>query len=188
MVYAFDRELERVWFPILEDHGFSSLQSSADEIDFDKAIDAIGNNNLMQPKRFAIRTRESQYSVNRLAEYKREFTIRYKGTSGEPVEWQKLFEMDLDILPDYFCYGWWKKGTNYITDYVILDVPTLQQLHKEGHLTYYEENKKIVNTRGTKTTGVAISLPELLRLPSSNNLVVYHSDNHPALIGIPIVR
>ena len=89
--------------------------------------------------------------------------------------------MSLDPLPDYFCYGWYIKRTKHITDYVILDVPTLQQLHREGHLTYYEENKKIANTRGTRTVGVYISLPELLRLPSGNNLIVYHSDNHPAL-------
>ena len=106
MVFAFDRELERdLWFPILEHHGFENLHSSADEIDFDNAIDAVGYNNLRQQKRFALRTRESQYSVDRLAEYKREFTIRYKGATDEPVEWQKLFEMDLDTLPDYFCYG-----------------------------------------------------------------------------------
>ena len=182
MVFAFDRELERdMWFPILEDHGFSNLHSSADKIDFDNAIDAVGHNNLMQPKRFALRTRESQYSVDRLAEYKREFTIRYKGATDEPVEWQKLFEMDLDTLPDYFCYGWWIKGTNHITDYVILDVPILQQLHKDGHLTRYEENNKIHNTRGTRTTMVVISLSQLLGLPSSDNLIVYHSHNHPAL-------
>ena len=182
MVFAFDRELERnLWFSILEHHGFSNLHSSADEIDFDYAIDAVGHNNLMQPKRFALRTRESQYSAYSLARYKREFTIRYEGASDEPVEWQKLFEMDLDTLPDYFCYGWWIKGTNYITDYVILDVPTLQQLHKLGHLTRYKENNKIVNTRGTRTTLVVISLSELLRLPSSNSLIVYHSNNHPAL-------
>ena len=183
MEYAFDRELERkLWFPVLEGHDFSRLQSSGDMIDFDNAIDALGYNYLMQVKLFALRIRdENEYSAYRLAQYKTEFTIRYAGRSREPVEWPKLFEMDLEILPDYFCYGWHKGGTEYITDYVILDVPTLQQLHKEGHLTYYEENKKIINTRGTRTTGVVISLPELLRLPSGNNLIVYHSENHPAL-------
>ena len=188
MVYAFDRELERdLWFPILEHHGFSNLHSSADEIDFDNAIDAVGHNNLRQPKRFALRTRESQYSGYNLERYKREFTIRYTGqTPGEPVEWQKLFEMDLDALPDYFCYGWWIKGTDHINDYVILDVPTLQQLHKEGHLTEYEEKNIIVNTRGTRTEARYIPLPELLRLPSATGLIVYHSDNHPALRGITL--
>ena len=183
MVFAFDRELERGWwFPILEHHGFSDLHSSPDKIDHDNAIDAVGYNHLRQEKLFALRTRESQYSDYNLARYKRQFTIRYTGqTPGEPVEWQKLFEMDLDTLPDYFCYGWWIKGTNYITDYVILDVPTLQQLHKDGHLTYYEENNIIVNTRGTRTEARYIPLPELLRLPSGRNLIVYHSDNHPAL-------
>ena len=182
MVYAFDRDLEREWFSILEYYGFSSLHSSADEIDHNNAIDAVGYNNLMQQKRFALRIRdESEYTVDQLGRFKREFSIRYEGSTDEPVEWQKLFEMDLDILPDYFCYGWWIKGTNHITDYVILDVPTLQQLHKDGHLTYYEKYKKIVNTRGTKTIGVYISLSELLRLPGSSNLIVYHSDNHPAL-------
>ena len=179
MVYAFDRDLEKEWFSILESHGFSGLHSSSDEIDHNNAIDAIGHNHLMEQKRFAIRIRESQYSAHRLAEYKREFSIRYKGSTDEPVEWQKLFEMDLDILPDYFCYGWYIKRTKQITDYVILDVPTLQQLHKGGHLTYYEINKKIANVRGTKTVGVYISLPELLKLPGSNNLIVYHSENHP---------
>ena len=182
MVFAFDRELEREWFSILESHGFSSLHSSTDEIDHNNAVDVVGYNNLVQQKRFAIRIREeNQYSVHNLARYKREFSIRYEGSTPEPVEWQKLFEMDLDPLPDYFCYGWYIKQKKQITDYVILDVPTLQQLHREEHLTYYEENKKILNTRGTRTVGVYISLPDLLRLPSGNNLIVYHSDNHPAL-------
>ena len=182
MVYAFDRDLEREWFSILEYHGFSNLHSSTDEIDHNNAIDVVGCNNLGQQKRFAIRIREeNQYSAHNLARYKREFSIRYEGSTTEPVEWQKLFEMDLDILPDYFCYGWYIKRTKNITDYVILDVPTLQQLHKDGHLTYYEENKKIANTRGTRTVGVYLSLPELLRLPSASDLIVYHSDNHPAL-------
>ena len=182
MEFAFGRELERdLWFPILEHHDFSDLHSSPDKIDHDNAIDAVGYNHLTEEKLFALRTRESQYSDYNLAKYKREFSIRYKGSTGEPVEWQKLFEMDLDTLPDYFCYGWWTKGTEYITDYVILDVPTLQQLHKEGHLAYSEENKQIRNRRGTLTIGVYISLPDLLRLPSGNNLIVHHSKNHPAL-------
>lgn len=183
MVYAFDRGLERGWwFPVLKTCGFSSLHSSPDSIDHDNAIDAVGYNNQMQEKRFALRTRDqSEYSIDRLAVYKREFSIRYKGSTDEPVEWQKLFEMDLNILPDYFCYGWLNRGIRRIDDYVILNIPTLQQLHKEGHLNYYEKNKQIANVRGTKTVGVYISLPELLKLPSSNNLIVYHSENHPAL-------
>ena len=182
MVFAFDRQLERdLWFPILEHHGFLDLHSSPDKIDHDNAIDAVGYNYLREEKLFALRTRESQYSDNNLAKYKREFSIRYKGSTDEPVEWRKLFEMDLDTLPDYFCYGWWIKGANHITDYVILDVPTLQQLHKDGHLTYYEKYKQIPNRRGTRTIGVYISLSELLRLPSANGLIVHHSDNHPAL-------
>ena len=187
MVYAFDRELEREWFSVLEHHDFSNLHSSADEIDHNNAIDAVGYNNRMQQKRFALRIRdESEYRVDQLGRFKREFSIRYKGSTDEPVEWQKLFEMDLDILPDYFCYGWYIKQTKHITDYVILDIPTLQQLHKEGHLTRYEEKNKIPNTRGTRTVGVYLSLPELLRLPSAKNLIVYHSDNHPALRGITL--
>ena len=182
MEYAFDRDLERGWFSILESHGFSSLHSSADEIDHYNAIDAVGYNHLRQEKLFALRIRdETEYTVNQLAIFKREFSIRYEGSTDEPVEWQKLFEMDLDILPDYFCYGWYIKRTKHITDYVILDVPTLQQLHKDGHLARYEEKNKIPNTRGTRTVGVYLSLPELLRLPSSNGLIVHHSDNHPAL-------
>ena len=182
MVYAFDRELEGEWFSILEHHDFSDLHPSADEIDHYNAIDAVGYNNLMQQKRFALRIRdETEYTVDQLKIFKREFSIRYKGSTDEPVEWQKLFEMDLDILPDYFCYGWYIKRTKRITDYVILDVPTLQQLHKEEHLTYYEKNKQIPNRRGTPTIGVYISLPELLRLPGGNNLIVHHSENHPAL-------
>lgn len=182
MEFAFDRDLEREWFSILESHGFSGLHSSADEIDHYNAIDAVGYNNLMEQKRFALRIRdEREYTVNQLERFKREFSIRYKGSTDEPVEWQKLFEMDLDILPDYFCYGWYIKQTKHITDYVILDIPTLQQLHKDGRLARYEENSKIPNTRGTRTIGVYISLTDLLRLPSGNNLIVYNSENHPAL-------
>ena len=183
MEYAFDRELEREWFSILEYHDFSNLHISADEIDHYNAIDVVGYNNLMQQKRFALRIRdEREYTVAQLERFKREFSIRYAGEKpSEPVEWQKLFEMDLDLLPDYFCYGWYIKRTKHITDYVILDVPTLQQLHKDGHLTYYEKSKQIPNTRGTKTIGVYISLSELLKLPGGNNLIVYHSENHPAL-------
>ena len=73
---------------------------------------------------------EDRYSDDDLAEYNCQFTIRYEGETTEPVEWQKFFEMDLDILPDYFCYGWLKRGTKRINDYAILDVPAFAVYEK----------------------------------------------------------
>ena len=182
LLATFDRDKERnLWFPILANHGFSRLETSADIIDHENAIDAVGYDNVGNQKLFALRVRdEGSYSDSRLARYKREFTIRYARPSGEPVEWQKLFEMNLDLLPDYFCYGWRKKSTNLIEDYVVLDVPTLQLLYKEGKLSRYEANKR-VNVNSRMSTLVFIPLPELLKMQSADNLIVYHSDNHPAL-------
>ena len=92
MEYAFDRDLEREWFSILESHDFSNLHPSADEIDHYHAIDAVGYDNRVQQKRFALRIRdEREYTVHQLERFKREFSIRYKGSTDEPVEWQKNF-------------------------------------------------------------------------------------------------
>ena len=181
LLATFDREKEKnLWFPILSSHGFSWLELSTDNADREKAIDTTGLDSEGTVKRFALRTRHERYSQRQLAKYKREFTIRYARPSGSPVEWQKLFEMDLDLLPDYFCYGWWNKTTNLISDYVILDVPTLQELFRQGYLERYRQNRK-QNVNSHRSTLVFIRISELINLPSGNTLIAYHSENHPAL-------
>ena len=74
MEYAFDRDLEKEWFSILESHDFSNLHTSADEIDHYHAIDVVGYDNRVQQKRFALRIRDEEgYTVNQLKIFKREF-------------------------------------------------------------------------------------------------------------------
>lgn len=61
-------------------------------------------------------------------------------------------------------------------------MPTLQHLHKQGKLNQDETNYQIPNTMNHEpSTMIRIPLPQLLTLPEAANLIVYHSDNHPAL-------
>ena len=138
-------------------------------------IDAAGYDSQGCFKRFALRSRSDKYYPSALARYKTEFTIRYARPSGNPVEWNKLFEME---LPVKLTYGWCENGC--IGDYVILDVPVLQLLHQQGHLERWVEYKRR-NMNGRASTLVPISIPTLMRLPDAEGLIVYHSDNHPAI-------
>lgn len=182
MLATFYREKEaNYWFPVLAKHGFTNLGFSPDIVDHENAIDAVGSVRGEQ-KLFALRTRdEGRYrDPNTLARYKRQFTIRYKRPSGVPVEWQKLFEMDLALKPDYFCYGWTKRGTRTLQDYLMLDVRALRNLHQQGKLRRYEKNNRIQNKmNGEPSTLIWIPVPELFA--EDANLIAYHSDNHPAL-------
>lgn len=183
MLATFGRDKEKdLWFPVLSRHGFTGLDLSADVIDHENAIDAVGYNAQGEQKLFALRSRDvGRYTPAQLARFKCEFTIRYARPTGEPVEWQKLFEMDLPLLPDYFVYGWCNQDRTAINDYVILDVPTLQQLYRDGHLDRYLGNMR-VNTDSRRSTLVFLSISELVQLPGGSQLVVYHSENHPAFV------
>ena len=182
MLATFSRDKERNWwFPVLSSHGFTGLDLSADVIDHENAIDAVGYDVQGEQKLFALRSRDvGRYTAYQLTQYKREFTIRYARPSGEPVEWQKLFELELPLVPDYFVYGWCNSNRTAIDDYVILDIPTLQQLYQEGHLQRYLANKRD-NIDSLRSTLVFLSISELVRLPSGIQLVAFHSENHPAL-------
>lgn len=184
MLANFDRGKERnLWFPVLAHHGFTGLDLSADVIDHENAIDAVGYNAQGEQKLFALRVRETRnYTYTQLARYKREFTIRYSRPSGVPVEWQKLFEIDMPLLPDYFVYGWCNTDNTVVDDYVILDVPVLQQLYRQRHLDRYTGNIR-TNVDRRRSQLVFIPIPNLIRLPGGNRLVAYHSENHPALVG-----
>lgn len=183
MLATFNREKEaKYWFPVLATHDFTDLGFSPDIVDHQNAIDAVGNDVLGEQKLFALRTRdEGRYPDYRtLARYKCQFTIRYARPTGVAVEWQKLFEMDLALKPDYFCYGWCPKNADHLSDYLVLDVSVLQNFHQQGKLSRYETNNRIRNRiNGEPSTLVWIPIPELLA--ENANLIVHHSDNHPVL-------
>ena len=177
MLADFDRNKEQLWFPILQRVGFTSLSVTTNVMDQENAIDASGVDTDGMGKYFALRIRdEGSYSERRLEQYKREFTIRYSRPTGVPVEWQKLFELNLDPFPDYFCYSWFNRDR--ITDYVVLDIRILKYFHREGYLQQYEINRRR-NINGLKSELVFIPLNELLKLPYADRLIVYHSENHP---------
>jgi hypothetical protein len=183
------RENERkLWFPVLEKLGFIGLESAPDEEDYKHVIDAMGYDAQWNYKYFALRTRSE---FNRkgepihpatLAKWKLQFTMRYARPTGNPVEWNKLFEKDLTLLPDYFVYGWRNQVTGNIHEYIILNVPTLQQLYRAENLNRFRGNQRI-NTDSRGSTLVYIPIPELLSLPGTSELIVYHSENHPRWRG-----
>lgn len=182
MLADFERtKEERLWFPILRHHGFSGLDLSPDVTDQENAIDAVGFDEYGAQKSFALRSRTiGRYTESALAQYKREFTIRYSRPSGVPVEWQKLFEMDMVVRPDYFCYGWCNRNNTAMDDYIVLDISVLRALYDAGHLNRYVANLR-TNVDRLRSTLVFISIPELITLPGGRNVVVYHSENHPGL-------
>ena len=182
MLATFGRRKEQnLWFPILSRHGFSHLSLSSDKTDQENAIDAVGFNKQHQRRLFALRSRTiEKYTDRALAQYKREFTIRYSRPSSVPVEWQKLFEMDMPITPHYFCYGWCNRGSSVIEDYVILDISILKQLYSEGHLDRYTTNLR-TNIDRLQSKLAIIPIQNLIDLPSGKNVVAFHSENHPGI-------
>ena len=76
MLATFGRDKEReLWFPVLSRHGFTRLDLSADVIDKENAIDAVGYDAEGARKLFALRSRDmSRYTASQLARFKREFT------------------------------------------------------------------------------------------------------------------
>lgn len=76
------------------------------------------------------------------------------------------------------AYGWVDEGS--IGDYVILNIPILQLLHQLGYLCKYITNSRR-NIDARQSILVPISIPELIEVSSYEGLIVYHSDNHPAL-------
>lgn len=71
---------------------------------------------------------------------------------------QKPFELNLQVFPDYFYYGWF--NCKHITDYVILDVRVLKYFHQQGHLQKYEANRR-KNTNGLRSELVYTLLHDL---------------------------
>lgn len=182
MLATFGRRKEQnLWFPILNSHSFYQLTLSSDETDRENAIDAVGFDSEYQRRFFALRSRTiGRYTDRALAQYKREFTIRYSRPSGIPVEWQKLFEMDIPVIPHYFCYGWCNRDNTAIEDYVILDISILKQLYDEGHLDRYTTNLR-TNIDHLQSKLAIIPIQNLVNLPSGKNVVAYHSEDHPGV-------
>ena len=184
------REYERIlWFPVLEKLGFTGLKSAPKHDDYKHVIDVIGYDPQGNLTHFATRSRSELKKKNNkmvpihpatLAKWKLQFTIRYARPTGNPVEWNKLFEMDVPLLPNYKAYGWRNKDTGVIHEYIILDVPTLQQLYREGHLNCYLDDK-MRNVDWRESEFIPIPIRDLTILPNTDGLIVYHSENHPAL-------
>ncbi|RKU32240.1 hypothetical protein C6499_03530 [Candidatus Poribacteria bacterium] len=180
MLADFDREKEHLWFPILQQIGFSSLGITGDGLDQKHAMDACGVDPDDVVKYFALRIRdEGSYSPYRLRQFKQEFTIRYSDPSDVPVEWQKLFEPNRRLFPDFFCYGWFNR--EHITDYVVLDVRILRYFHQQGYLQQYKANRRR-NINSLRSEFVFIPLRDLLQFPDADRLIVYHSENHPVFL------
>lgn len=182
MLADFGRTKERsLWFPILKRHGFTRLDLSDERIDHENAIDAIAYDSEGNQRLFALRSRvPGNYSAARLAEYKRQFTIRYSRPSGVPVEWQKLFELEMPVVPDYFAYGWCNANNSAIQDYVILNIPTLQTLYREGYLNDYLGNIR-TNIDARRSKFVYLPIYDLIQVAENRQLITYHSEGHPGL-------
>ena len=173
MLANFDREKEsRLWFPVLMQNGFTNLRLTSETDDLENVMDAIGHQATTGDVNFALRSRNDKG----ILQYKKEFTIGYRRPSGQPVEWQKLFEKNLPKSPDYFAYGWVQDDS--IKDYVILAVSVLKQLYNAGYLTPYADKFK---QSTNEFVFIPISIPELLDLPEAIGLIAFHSENHPAL-------
>ena len=166
---VFDQGNERLlWIPVLEKLGFTSLESAPEHDDYKHVIDMIGYDPQGNLTHFALRSRSEirngkPIPQGTLAKWKLQFTIRYARPTGNPVEWNKLFEMDVPSLPNYKAYGWRDKYTGSIVDYVILDVPTLQKLHSKGHLDSYLDDK-MRNVDSLESDFIPIPIP----IPSPN--------------------
>lgn len=172
----------KLWFPVLTRIGYTDLETSPDNYDKQYVIDATGIDSQGNQKHFALRSRsEDTYKPHKVASYNKEFTIRYARPSGIAVEWKKLFDSDLPLLPDYFAYGWRTRGTSVLGNYIILDIPTLQVLYQQKHLDKYL-SRKLRNVDYRQSEFIPIPIRDLIRLPSATNLIAYHSDNHPALM------
>ena len=178
---TFERaEKTSLWFPVLEQCGFADLKLATDRDNKENAIDAIGwDLTIHDEAKLALRhCYQNRYLSSQIARYKREFTIPYTRPSGVPLEWNKFFEMNFPRTPDYMAYGW--VDSVRIGDYVIFDMLVLKLLYDLGHLDKYRENQ-VQNMNSRQSIMVTISIPELLKLPESDGLIFYHSENHPAL-------
>lgn len=151
-------------------------------MDHQYVIDALADDPQGQVCRLALRSRSGTYDANRLAQYKRQFTIRRSRPSGEEVEWDKLFHRpDLPLKPDLFCYGWRNDRTGTLDDYLVLRVPALQALERNRHLSRLGRSFRNVDDLTSEL--FAIPLAALLRLDGGSDLVAYHSPNHPGIPG-----
>ena len=184
MIATFGRTKEKeLWFPVLSRHGYTHLALSDNELDHKNAIDAVGRDHEQKIKHFALRSRSpSYYTATAMRIYKQEFTIRYSRPSGQPTEWQKLFEMDLDVKPNLFCYGWLDKAHSKLEDYFILNIEVLRQLYDKGHLDRYRE-MRIKNTDERGSISVIVSLRDLCKLDDAEGLIVHISKGHPLKLG-----
>lgn len=178
----FDRGQEQMlWEPVLLGLGYDDFVPAPNDLNEQNVIDASVTDRQGHVRRLALRSRSGTYAPDILARYKREFTIRRSRPSGNPVEWDKLFRSGAEQLkPDLFCYGWRNFDTGHLDDYVILSVPVLCELEREGHLSRLGLSAR--NVDALRSEFVVISLADLLRVQGSEGLVVHHSPDHPGVL------
>lgn len=178
----FNRQQETLWFPVISGLGFDTpppqLAESYD--DFESAVDVLAGG-----KRFGVRSRnQGRYSQPSLERYFTEFTIRFSRPTGTRTEYHKLFVTeDGDIVPDFLAYGWVNSQRQFL-NWLIIDVPTLQDAHKRGLLDQFMSNVRR-NTDWRRSQLLPVSVPRLIAgQPSTfvQSLFPYHfPENHPAL-------
>ena len=167
----YDRDVnERIpWTPVLRGLGFRQLELATDEEDWAEAFDMVAR------IRFSLRTR-SPY-LDKPA-YHRQFTIRWRRTSGELTEVDKMLEGR--DWPDYKAYGF--RSVDGLEPWVVLRVANLRALHKSGELEAAKADEKR-NTDPKQSIFRAFWLDRLIRLDP--DLLFASSPNHP---GVPTIQ
>ena len=173
----------QLWFPVLERHEFTNLIHATCQDREENAINAIGYDERLGKVNFMLRSRDSRpYSEEQLRQYRTQLTIRYASNYDDSVEWDQFFHGQAHQLPNYMAYGW--DDGRYITDYFILNVSTLIDLHREGHLEQYCTNTDaFINAQDD--TFIPIPIDQLLQIPLAERLVIFQSDNPPPINNLP---
>ena len=173
----YDRGLNesRLWTPVLRSQGIDQIELSTDEEDWAEGFDMVGRMPNGEDARFAVRSRKLYPDQ---PAYYRQFTIRWKRSSGAKTEKDKV--LDRADFPEYMCYGFSSNGV--LTIWVILSVCVLRRMHKAGQLEAAKAGE-LPNYDKKRSVFRAFWLPQLVR--SDPDLVWKSSPSHPGIPAIP---
>ena len=124
---------------MLNRHGYYDFQLEEGTMDLEEAVDATAKHEATGDDvlRIALRTRNvTNYTLQQLSEYKRQFTIRWSRPTGALTESDKIFgehRSDEDA-PSLMAYGWMHPNGREIEDYVVLSVGVLRDIYDRGLL------------------------------------------------------
>ena len=158
-----------LWTPVLRSQGFSQTELAKDNEDWAEAFDMVAR------IRFALRSRKVYPGR---PDYLRQFTIRWKRSSGALTEKDKL--LDGADFPEYMCYGFSSDGV--LTTWAILRVHVLRRMYKAGQLDLAKAGE-FRNTDIKQSTFRVFWLDKLVK--GDPGLVWKSSPNHP---GIPVTQ